>query len=160
LENIRRWVMANEFETILTKVGKDIVKVENALSNVITMEKPVLTAYLPAATVNAIETVNTLFQNTMVTVEAKYAAIGASSVSYAQKVLEVVAISGAAAASILTQAGYTVGTTQLQQIATGATTVYNILGTPGLTTLPAAPATSTATSAVSAAVVVDGGKAA
>jgi hypothetical protein len=152
--------MANEFETILTKVGKDIVKVENAISNVITMEKPVLTAYLPAATVSAIETVNTLFQNTMVTVEAKYAAIGASSVSFAQKVAEVVAISGAAAASILGQAGYTVGTTQLQQIASGATAVYTILGTPGLTTLPApTPAVATTVAPISAAAVVDGGKA-
>jgi hypothetical protein len=150
--------MANEFETILTNVGKKIVQVENAISNVITMETPVINSYLSPATANAIETVNNLFRNTMVTVEAKYAAIGSSNVTFAQKVVEVVAISGAAAAMIMTSAGYTVGTTQLQQIAAGATQVYNILGTPlaSLTTLPAAT-TTTVTAAVKTG-SVDGGK--
>jgi hypothetical protein len=154
--------MANEFETILTNVGKKIVQVENAISNVITMETPVINSYLSPATANAIETINKLFQNTMVTVEAKYAAIGTSNVSFAQKVVEVVAISGSAAAMILTSAGYSVGTTQLQQIAAGATQVYNILGTPlaTLTTLPAAPTTTTtAPIATATSAIVDGGKA-
>jgi hypothetical protein len=138
--------MANVFESVLTKIGKALLDIVNVGSNVFTAEQPLIDQLLPATISGPIDTVNTLFRNTMASVEAKYQAIGSSSVPFAQKVAEVVAISGAAATQILTQAGYTVGTADLSLIAEGATNVYNLLGT-SLTAAPVAVATPSAPTA-------------
>jgi hypothetical protein len=134
----------NKFESVLTKIGKAFLDVVNVGSNLAEAEQPLLDQLLPEAISSPIDTVNTLFRNTMASVEAKYQAIGSSDVTFAQKVAEVVAISGAAAAQILTQAGYTVTTETLSEIATGATNVYNLLGTSITTSPTAIPSSSIA----------------
>ena len=71
----------------------------------------------------------------MLTTEAKYQALGAT-VSYPQKVAEVVAITGAALIQILAGIGVTAGQTELTALVTGATS-FSVLPTAGLTTLNA-----------------------
>jgi hypothetical protein len=127
----------NKFETFLSTAAKDIEKGLNAAINITEAEQPLLNQILPANFATAESAATTLIKNVMLQTEAKYAAIG-TTVSYGQKVAEVVAITGGALAQILLSIGVTAGQSELTTLVTGATAFGN-LQTSGLTTLTAAP---------------------
>lgn len=128
----------NKFETFISTAAKDIVKVDNAIINIVTAEQPMLNQILPPQFATTETAVNTLFKNTMLTVEAKYAAINPDA-TFSQKVADVVAITAPAAIQLLANIGVSAGQAELTTLVTGATAFGN-LPTSGLTTLTASPA--------------------
>jgi hypothetical protein len=132
-------VKQNAFESFLSAAAKDIQKVLNVGINLATAEQPLINQLLPPQFATAENAATALIKNVMLTTEAKYQALG-TSVSYPQKVAEVVAITGAALIQILAGIGVTAGQTELTALVTGATS-FSVLPTTGLTTLNAAPTT-------------------
>jgi hypothetical protein len=128
-------VTENKFETFLSKAATDIVKVDNAIINVITAEQPLLNQILPPQYATTESAINTLFKNTMLEVEAKYAAINPTA-TFAQKIADVVAITAPAVIQMLAGIGVTAGQSELTALATGAT-AFSSLQTSGLATLTA-----------------------
>lgn len=128
----------NGFETFLSKAATDVEKVINASINVVTAEQPLLNQILPPQYTTAETAATALIKNVMLTVEAKYAAIG-TTVSFAQRVAEVVAITAPALVQILAGIGVTAGSSELTTLATGALAFGN-LQTTGITTLAATTA--------------------
>jgi hypothetical protein len=126
----------NAFESFLSAAAKDIQKVLNVGINLATAEQPLINQLLPPQFATAENAATALIKNVMLTTEAKYQALGAS-VSYPQKVAEVVAITGAALIQILAGIGVTAGQTELTALVTGATS-FSVLPSTGLTTLNAA----------------------
>jgi hypothetical protein len=129
-------VKSNAFESFLSAAAKDIQKVLNIGINIATAEQPLINQLLPSQFATAESAATALIKNVMLTTEAKYQALG-TSVPYAQKVAEVVAVTGAALIQILAGIGVTVGQTELTALVTGATS-FSSLPTSGLTTLSAA----------------------
>jgi hypothetical protein len=127
----------NAFESFLSAAAKDIQKVLNVGINIATAEQPLINQLLPPQFATAENAATALIKNVMLTTEAKYQALG-TSVSYPQKVAEVVAITGAALIQILAGIGVTVGQTELTALVTGATS-FSVLPTTGLTALNAVP---------------------
>lgn len=127
----------NAFESFLSAAAKDIQKVLNIGINIATAEQPLINQLLPTQFATAENAATALIKNVMLTTEAKYQALG-TSVSYPQKVAEVVAITGAALIQILAGIGVTAGQTELTALVTGATS-FSVLPTAGLTALNAAP---------------------
>jgi hypothetical protein len=127
----------NAFESFLSAAAKGIQKVLNVGINLATAEQPLINQLLPPQFATAENAATALIKNVMLTTEAKYQALGAS-VSYPQKVAEVVAITGAALIQILAGIGVTAGQTELTALVTGATS-FSVLPTSGLTTLNATP---------------------
>lgn len=126
----------NGFESFLSAAARDIEKVLNVGINIATAEQPLINQLLPPQFATAENAATALIKNVMLTTEAKYQALGAT-VSYPQKVAEVVAITGAALIHILAGIGVTAGQTELTALVTGATS-FSALSTAGLTTLKAA----------------------
>lgn len=126
----------NAFESFLSAAAKDIQKALNVGINIATAEQPLINQLLPPQFATAENAATALIKNVMLTTEAKYQALG-TSVPYAQKVAEVVAITGAALIQILAGIGVTAGQTELTALVTGATS-FSALPTAGLTTLSAA----------------------
>lgn len=131
----------NKFESFISTAAKDVVKGINVAINIAEAEQPLLNQILPANFATAESAATTLIKNVMLQTEAKYAGIG-KSVSYSQKVAEVVAITGGALAQILLGIGVTASQSELTTLVTGATAFGN-LQTSGLTTLAATSAGST-----------------
>jgi hypothetical protein len=125
----------NAFESFLSAAAKDIEKILNVGVNIATAEQPLINQLLPPQFATAENAATALIKNVMLTTEAKYQALGAT-LSYPQKVAEVVAITGAALIQILAGIGVTAGQTELTALVTGATS-FSILPTAGLTTLSA-----------------------
>jgi hypothetical protein len=125
----------NGFESFLSAAAKDIEKVLNIGINIATAEQPLINQLLPPQFATAENAAMALIKNVMLTTEAKYQALG-STVSYPQKVAEVVAITGVALIQILAGIGVTAGQTELTALVTGATS-FSVLPTAGLTTLDA-----------------------
>ncbi len=126
----------NGFESFLSTAAKDIEKALNVGINIAIAEQPLINQLLPPQFATAENAATALIKNVMLTTEAKYQALGAT-VSYPQKVAEVVAITGAALIQILAGIGVTAGQTELTALVTGATS-FSVLPTAGLTTLNAA----------------------
>jgi hypothetical protein len=129
-------VKPNAFESFLSAAAKEIQKALNVGINIATAEQPLINQLLPPQFATAENAATALIKNVMLTTEAKYQALG-TSVPYAQKVAEVVAITGAALIQILAGIGVTAGQTELTALVTGATS-FSALPTTGLTTLSAA----------------------
>jgi len=127
----------NGFESFLSAAAKDIEKILNVGINIATAEQPLINQLLPPQFATAENAATALIKNVMLTTEAKYQALG-STVSYPQKVAEVVAITGAALIQILAGIGVTAGQADLTALVTGATS-FSVLPTAGLTTLSATP---------------------
>jgi hypothetical protein len=127
----------NGFESFLSAAAKDIEKVLNVGINIVSAEQPLINQLLPPQFASAENAATALIKNVMLTTEAKYQALG-STVSYPQKVAEVVAITGAALIQILAGIGVAAGQAELTALVTGATS-FSVLPTAGLTTLNAAP---------------------
>ena len=127
----------NGFESFLSTAAKDIEKVLNFGINIATAEQPLINQLLPPQFATAESAATALIKNVMLTTEAKYQALGAT-VSYPQKVAEVVAITGAALMQILAGIGVTAGQAELTALVTGAAS-FSVLQTAGLTTLNAVP---------------------
>jgi hypothetical protein len=125
----------NGFESFLSAAAKDIEKVLNIGINIATAEQPLINQLLPPQFATAENAAMALIKNVMLTTEAKYQALGAT-VSYPQKVAEVVAITGVALIQILAGIGVTAGQTELTALVTGATS-FSVLPTAGLTALDA-----------------------
>jgi ribosomal protein L24 len=123
----------NGFESFLSAAARDIEKVLNVGINIATAEQPLINQLLPPQFATAENAATALIKNVMLTTEAKYQALGAT-VSYPQKVAEVVAITGTALIQILAGIGVTAGQTELTALVTGATS-FSVLPTAGLTTL-------------------------
>ncbi|HET9101050.1 MAG TPA: hypothetical protein VFN62_11710 [Acidobacteriaceae bacterium] len=126
----------NGFESFLSAAAKDIEKVLNVGVNLAVAEQPLINQLLPPQFATAENAATALIKNVMLATEAKYQALG-STVSYPQKVAEVVAITGAALIQILAGIGVTAGQTELTALVTGATS-FSLLPTTGLTKLNAA----------------------
>jgi hypothetical protein len=125
----------NGFESFLSAAAKDIEKVLNVGVNAAMAEQPLINQLLPPQFATAENAATALIKNVMLTTEAKYQALGAT-VSYPQKVAEVVAITGAALIQILAGIGVTAGQTELAALVAGATS-FSELPTAGLATLSA-----------------------
>jgi hypothetical protein len=130
----------NAFESFLSAAAKDIEKIVNIGINIATAEQPLINQLLPPQFATAENAATALIKNVMLATEAKYQALG-STVSYSQKVAEVVAITGAALIQILAGIGVTAGQTELTALVTGATS-FSVLTTAGLTTLNNSPTVS------------------
>jgi hypothetical protein len=128
-------VKQNGFESFLSAAAKEIEKVLNVGINIASAEQPLINQLLPPQFASAENAATALIKNVMLTTEAKYQALGAT-VSYPQKVAEVVAITGAALIQILAGIGVTAGQTELTALVSGATT-FSVLPTTGLTELNA-----------------------
>lgn len=126
----------NGFESFLSAAAKDIQKALNVGINIAVAEQPLINQLLPPQFATAENAATALIKNVMLTTEAKYQALG-SNVSYAQKVAEVVTITGAALIQILAGIGVTAGQSELTALVTGATS-FSSLPTAGLTVLSAA----------------------
>lgn len=124
-----------KIESFISTAAKDVVKAINVGINITVAEQPLLNQILPPQYTAAETAATTLIKNVMLSTEAKYAALG-TSVSYAQKVAEVVAITAPALIQILAGIGVTAGQSELTTLATGAT-AFAALQTSGLTSLSA-----------------------
>lgn len=136
--------MSNKFVSFLEAIGKDFEKgltvavkaapTVDALANFIF---PASVAITTPATLGL-----NLLQNSIISIEQKYAASGIHNGTGAQKTAEVLALSGPAATALLTQAGVpNVDTTYISNL-------INII-VAGLNLQPAVAVTSTATAAQS-----------
>jgi hypothetical protein len=128
----------NGFQTFLSKAATDVVKVINAEINIVTAEQPLLNQILPPAYSAAETAATALIKNVMLQTEAKYAAMG-TTVSFEEKVADVVEITAPALIQILAGIGVTAGQSELTTLASGALAFGN-LQTSGLTTLAATEA--------------------
>jgi hypothetical protein len=115
--------------TVLEAVGKDFAKGLTVVVKYAPEGAALANAIFPASiavTPEAVAAVN-LLQNTILATEAKYAASGAATGTGAQKAAEVLAVSGPAAASLLTSAGAPASTTtRIGNIVTAIVGVMNV----------------------------------
>lgn len=125
------------FQTFIASAAKDLEKVLNVGINIAVAEQPLINQLLPPQFATAESAAVSLIKNVMLATEAKYAALG-TTVSEAQKIAEVVAITGSALVQILAGIGVTASQATLVTLVTGAT-AFGGLVTSGLTILTPTP---------------------
>lgn len=120
--------MSNKFESFLSTVGTDFMKglgfaVKEAplVGNLVTIFYPGNAAVSPLVTAGL-----TLLQNSILTIEQKYAASGAQSGTGEQKAAEVLALSGPAVTQLLTAGGVkNVSDSYVQNLVTAIVGILN-----------------------------------
>ena len=129
------------FLGVLEAVGKGFEKgLKWAVAYAVPVEKLVallFPAVAPAA--NAVVDATELIQNSVLAVEQKYAAAGVQSGTGAQKLAEVLLLSGQAVTTLLAQAGISASSTYIASLVSAVVAILNAQ------VMPAAPATGTAT---------------
>lgn len=116
------------FIGVLEAVGKGFEKgLKWALTYAIPVEK-LLVLLFPAAAPTAAEVIDatTLIQNAVLLVEQKYAASGVQSGTGAQKLAEVLLLTGQAVAALLTKAGIDADSDFIASIVSAVVAVLNV----------------------------------
>ena len=137
----------NKFESFFTKFGHVLEDIGNGATNIAVEELPDVEPLLPPALGSAVAKVVTFAAQQVAAVDAKYAAIGASDVSYGVKVAEAVAVGGVGAIAIAAQAGFTLPESQLGVFFSGAGQIASALNLSNITESPAPPAAPANTTA-------------
>ncbi len=120
--------MANAFIGFLETVGKDFLKgLEWAVKYAIPVEKLVALLFPAAAPATTeIADATTLIQNAVILVEQKYAASGVQNGTGAQKLAEVITLTGPVVTSLLQKAGIAVDATYLQNLINAVVAILNV----------------------------------
>jgi len=120
------------FTGVLEAVGKEFEKgLAWAVQYAVPVEKLValiFPAAAPAATTLADAT--TLIQNAVLEVEQKYAASNAQSGTGAQKLAEVMTLTGSAVTTLLKQAGVSADTSYVQNLVSAVVAILNVQAMP------------------------------
>jgi hypothetical protein len=120
------------FLSVLEAIGKDFEKgLSWAVEYAVPVEKLVGLLF-PSATpvVGAVADAASLIQGAVLMVEQKYAASGAQSGTGAQKLAEVMALAGAAVASLLRQGGIVAGDSYVESLVSAVVGVLNVQAMP------------------------------
>lgn len=120
------------FLSVLEAIGKDFEKgLAWAVEYAVPVEKLVGLLF-PSATpvVGAVADAASLIQGAVLMVEQKYAASGAQSGTGAQKLAEVMALAGAAVASLLRQGGIVAGDSYVESLVSAVVGVLNVQAMP------------------------------
>jgi hypothetical protein len=134
----------NGFESFFTKFGSALKTVFNVSANVAVDTETQIEPLLPSAyQAGYVKLVNAAAQQ-VAAADAKYAAIGASNVSFAVKVAEAVAVGGEGILAIAAQEGLTINT-NLATFFSAATTITQSLTATSLTAAPVVSTTTTST---------------
>ncbi len=128
----------NKFESFLEKFGHDLENIGNASVNIAVEELPVVDPMLPPALAAELNKVVTFAAQQVAAVDAKYSAIGKSTVPFAVKVAEAVAVGGAGAIAIAAQAGFTLPAANLGMFFSGAGQIASSLNLTNITAPPVA----------------------
>lgn len=120
------------FLNVLEEVGKDFEKgLKWAVEYAIPVEKLVGLLFPQAApAITAVADATSLIQSAVLLVEQKYAASGAQSGTGAQKLAEVMALAGAAVASLLQQAGILASGSYIESLVSAVVGVLNVQAMP------------------------------
>lgn len=129
------------FLGVLQAIGKDFAKgLKFAVQYAVPAEKLVGLLFPGTApALGAVESATTLIQNAVLLVEQKYAASGAQGGSGAQKLAEVLTLSGDAVTTLLTKSGITVTPDYIEKLVSAVVAILNVQ--------PATAATATAIAA-------------
>ena len=120
------------FLSVLAAIGQDFEKgLSWAVEYAVPVEKLVGLLF-PSATpvVGAVADAASLIQGAVLMVEQKYAASGAQSGTGAQKLAEVMALAGAAVASLLRQGGIVAGDSYVESLVSAVVGVLNVQAMP------------------------------
>lgn len=134
----------NGVETFFSKFGNVLKTIFNVSANIAEDTEPTIDSLLPVAYQAAYAKLVNAAATQVAAADAKYAAIGASNVSFATKVAEAVAVGGEGVLAIAAQEGLTI-TTNLTTFFSAATTLTQSLSAVSLTAAPVVPAASTET---------------
>ena len=116
------------FTSVLQAIGQGFAKgLKWAIEYAVPVEKLVALLFPSAApAVTMLADATTLIQNAVIVVEQKYAASGVQSGTGAQKLAEVLLLTGPAVSSLLTQAGITPSTSYLQNLVSAVVAILNV----------------------------------
>jgi hypothetical protein len=130
-----------QIQSFFTKFGEVLKNIFNVGANVgVDTETTIDPLLPPAYQASYLKLVNAAATQ-VAAADAKYALIGASSVPFAVKVAEAVAVGGEGVLAIAAQEGLTI-TTDLPTFFSAAATIAQSLNTATLTAAPIAPATA------------------
>jgi hypothetical protein len=127
------------FLGVLQVVGKDFEKgLKWAVTYAVPVEKLVALLFPSAApAANGVIDATELIQNAVLTVEQKYAASGQQNGTGAQKLAEVLLLSGQAVASLLTQSGISADSTYVSNLVSAVVAILNVQVMPATAVTPA-----------------------
>lgn len=129
---------AQKIQSFFTNFGKDIEATVNGIVNVAVEEQTPVLSLLPANLQPGVAQLINYAAAQVAAVDAKYAAIGASNVPFAQKVAEAVATGGIGALAIAAQAGVSV-TGTLNNVFSASAIIASSLNLSTITQAPVVP---------------------
>lgn len=129
----------NKFESFLSKFGSDLEKFSNAAINVTVEELPVIDSPLPASVAATVNAVVSFAAGQVAAADSRYRIISASTVPFAVKVAEAVAVGGIGAIAIAAKGGLTLDTAQLAQFFNAAVAITSALNLTNVTADPVVP---------------------
>lgn len=124
--------MTNKVVRIMEAIGKDALKALSEVQKYLPAAAPIAAMLFPGAAGATTAAVNAvgLIQNAVVTVEQKMAAAGKATGTGAQKAADVLSIVTPVVTELLTQAGLTASTAELQSIVNVIVAVLNLQTAP------------------------------
>jgi hypothetical protein len=126
-------------ESFFTKFGEILKDIPNVIVNVAEEEETPILSILPSNLQPGVAKLISFAAAQVAAVDAKYAAIGASNVSFAQKVAEAVATGGVGALAIAAEEGVMI-TGTVNSIFAASATITSSLNLSGITAAPTVPA--------------------
>jgi hypothetical protein len=131
-----------KIDSFFTKFGDVLRNVFNAGANIAIETLPAIEPLIPVAYQPTVVALVTAAVQQVAAADAKYAAIGASTVPMGVKIAEAVAVGGTGILAIAAQGGLKI-TTDLPTFFAAATTIAQSLNLATLTTAPVVPVTTT-----------------
>ncbi len=130
------------FMGVLQAIGKGFEKgLKWAVEYAVPVERLVALLF-PAAAPAALEVANatSLIQNAVLLVEQKYAAAGVQSGTGAQKLAEVMLLTGQTVSGLLSQAGIAADSAYVQSVVSAVVAILNVQRMPGVVATSVTPA--------------------
>lgn len=128
-----------KFESFMTKFGDVLKNIANVGVNIAEEAAPSIEALLPPVYAASFAKILSAAASQVAAVDVKYTAIGASTVPYAVKVAEAVAVGGEGVLAIAAQAGFTLNSTNLLSFFSAAGTIAGSLNLANITATPVVP---------------------
>jgi ABC-type uncharacterized transport system ATPase subunit len=132
---------AQKFDSFINGFGHKLEEIVNVGENVAIQESTFIESLLPPAEAKAFAIVVSTVGKQLAAVEAKYAAIGQSTVPEALKIAEAVAVSGESVLQTLASVGISVTAGNLTTLFGGLGQALSVLNISTLTKTPVVPTT-------------------
>lgn len=134
-----------KFESFFTNFGKILRNIQNVIVNVAEQEEPNIDQIIPATQAANLHTLIVAAAQQVAAADAKYDAIGQSTVPFAVKVTEAVAVNGGLVIALAAKMGLTIPQAQLGTFFTAAANIASSLNLTNVTGTPAVPASTAST---------------